>query len=107
MGSAEQAPIPDWARRERLADFAWLADDLHVLWPAAQHGHNTQGRGAVVIDTTARPDGDGHPFYFMPESTFERLERADALRMVRGYDPRAELAVMLLKAGSSDSTYRI
>src|SRR5512143_120394 len=105
MFNAEQAAMPDWARRERLADFAWLADNLQVLWPAAQHGHKAQGRGAVVIDTTATPDGDGHPFYFMPEATFERLEHADALRMVRRYDPTAELVVMLLKTGERDSTY--
>lgn len=107
MTVAERPDIPYWAQGERLVDVAWLADNLQVLWPAARNGYKAQGRGAVVIDTTATPDGDGHPIYYMPAATFERLEHADALRMIHRYDPAAELVVMILKTGDRDSTYRV
>jgi len=99
--------IPDWAQQERNSDYAWIQENLHVLWPAAERSYKEQGRGAIVVDTTSRPTGEGNPFYYMDEEGLRAMEHTDALRMARAYAPTWELITMLLKNGGRDSTYRI
>jgi hypothetical protein len=100
-------PIPEWAERERLSDMAWLAENLHVLWPAAQTAFAALGRGAITVDTTSTPTNAGHPFYYLTQEQVNALGDADALRMVGEYDPSWELVTMLLKIEERVSTYRI
>ena len=99
--------MPEWARRERASDLRWVQENMHVLWPAAEQSYIKEGRGAIVVDTTSRPTGAGNPFFYMPEAGVEKLNDADALRMVKAYDPDSELVAMLLKAQKRVSTYRI
>jgi hypothetical protein len=103
----ERPSLPDWAERERTGDLGWLTENLHVLWPAAQTSYAEEGRGAIVVDTTSRPTGAGNPFLYVAESGIERMQDADALRMVRAYDPTWELVTMLMKKERRLSTYRI
>src|SRR2546421_1002583 len=100
-------PIPDWAERERHSDMAWLAENLHVLWPAAQAAAAEVGRGTITVDTTVHPPGKGHPFYYLTQEQVNELGDLDALRMVGEYDPTWELVTMLLKSEERVSTYRI
>lgn len=103
--------IPEWARKERESDLAWIGENLHVFLPAAQQGFRDSGRGALVIDTTTlvrHEQGMSHPFFFLAEKAIEEKESlVDALRMVRAYDPSWELVTVLLKPQDRESTYRI
>jgi len=78
-----------------------------VLWPVAEQSYIKEGRGAIVVDTTSRPTGAGNPFLYMPQAGVEKLNDADALRMVKQYDPDSEFVSMLLKHRKRVSTYRI
>jgi hypothetical protein len=103
--------IPEWAKKERASDMAWIQENLHVFVPAAQQGFADAGRGALVIDTTTlvrHEKGMSHPFVYLPEKAIEEQETFfDALRMVRAYDPSWEIVSVLLKPQNRVSTYQI
>jgi hypothetical protein len=100
--------MPAWAERERTSDMAWLAENLYVLWPAAQAAYSEHGRGAVTVDTTVHPPGaSGHPFWYMTQEQLIDLGDPDILRMVAEYDPSWELVATLLKVQERTSTYRV
>jgi hypothetical protein len=86
---------------------AWIAENAHVFWPAAQQQHQALGRGAIVVDTTLRPTGGGHPFAYYPQTHINETGDEDARRMVREYDPAAEMVVVLLKPQDRVSVYRM
>jgi len=106
MSFAERR-IPNWAAQERGRDLTWIEENLHIFWPAAQSNYQEQGRGAIVVDTTARPTGAGHPFTYLPELGIVQMRDQDALRMVRAYDPTWEFVTMLFKSQNRVSTYRV
>jgi hypothetical protein len=108
MPEREHAPIPEWARRERASDLAWIMENVHVLWPAAQQGFAEWGRGALLIDTTSQPvEGGGHPFGYFPQDVIEEQGDEDAQRLVREYDPPTEFVSVLLKPEDRVSSYRL
>ena len=107
MFGPEQRHIPDWAQRERGADLAWIRENLHVLWPMARQAYDEAGRGAIVVDTTIRPAGLGHPFGYFPREMVEEYGNEDTLRMVLEYDPTREMVTVLLKTANRSSTYRV
>ncbi len=79
--------LPSWAERARAFDLAWISENLRVLWPVARQGYEERGRGAIVVDTTQRPTGEGHPFGYFPQAVVEQTGDEDTQRMVREYDP--------------------
>lgn len=100
--------IPEWAKRERTSDMAWIAENMHVFWPAAKEQYEENGRGAIVVDTTVQPDPDaGHPFGYFPEEVIDEHGDEDTQRMVKQYDPDKELVITLLKSQGRSSIYRI
>ncbi len=105
--TVEQDQIPDWARRDREHDMEWIRENLFIFWPAATEAYVKTGRGAIVVDTTSRPTGEGHPFGYFTQAFVEERDVEDVKRMVREYDPDQELVVVLLKADDHISTYRI
>jgi hypothetical protein len=107
MPHPERQQIPDWAQRERTSDLAWIGENLHVFWPAAQQGYQEHGRGAIVVDTTSRPTGAGHPFAYLPQAGIEQMNEVDAIRMMKAYDPTWEFVTMLFKSQDRLSTYRV
>ena len=107
MTEREGSGIPEWAEQERTGDLAWVAENLHVLWPAAQVGYETVGRGAVVVDTTTRPTGEGHPFGYLDQEAIEQGADTDTQRLVREYDPSWEMVTSLLKTEDRISSYRV
>lgn len=99
---------PAWAERERQSDLKWINENIHVFWPAAQSQYQEQGRGVIMVDTTSRPTGEGHPFaYFPEEAVKEHGGDEDIERMIREYDPTREFVVVLLKSQDRMSTYRV
>ena len=102
--------IPDWARKERVSDWAWIAENMYVLWPATQKAYQERGKGALMIDTRVvgkHEKGEGNPMYYLTEDALEQSEQyPDALRMVRAYDPTWEMIAVLMKQGR-ESTYRV
>jgi hypothetical protein len=107
MPEREQGNLPDWVEQERAGDMAWIKENLHVFWPAAQLGFETVGRGAVVVDTTARPTGAGHPFGYLDQVALEQGWDEDIRQMVNEYDPSWEMVTSLLKSQERVSTYRV
>jgi hypothetical protein len=99
--------MPAWAKRERGSDLIWITENMHVFWPAAQKQYQQHGRGAVVVDTTSRPTGAGHPFTYYPQAQVNETEDEDAQRMVREYDPQSEMVIILLKPQDRVSVYRV
>lgn len=103
-----RSEIPNWAKRERQSDLAWIAENLFVLWPAAQAQYKMFGRGAIVVDTTVQPiAGAGHPFAYFPEAMVKEIGTEQEQRLVANYNPQIELVVMLIKPGGKVSGYRI
>lgn len=107
MTAEKKRPIPEWARRERGEDLRWIGENLHVFWPAAQAAFAELGRGAIVVDTTSQPTGEGNPFGYYPQEMIEAKDDEDIKRMVREYDPERDLVIVLLKAEERMSSYRV
>ena len=107
MTKSERGLFPAWAEKDRAGDLAWIRENLHVFWPAAQQGQEEFGRGAIVVDTTLRPTGEGHPFGYLPQQKVEEVGDEDAQRMVREYDPGWEMVTVLLKPHDRVSVYRV
>lgn len=109
--SPERKPhIPEWAQRERLADLAWIVENLAEFWAAAQQGYEAAGRGALAVDTTAQPEPDkGNPMYYFTQEQLSLLAFAgeDEIRMVAEYDPTWQFVAMLLKEQARVSSYRV
>ena len=85
----------------------WIAENLHLFWPAAQAAYAELGRGAITVDTTDSSSGTGHPDRYLTQEQLNRLGDNDASRMVAEYEPNWELVTMLLKSEERVSTYRI
>jgi hypothetical protein len=63
---------------------AWITGNLHIFWPEAQAGYEDLGRGAIVVDTTLRPTGGGHPFGYLPQNLIVAFGDPDAIRIGYG-----------------------
>ena len=102
-------PIPGWAKRERDSDFAWIRENQHLFWDAAQEQYKKLGRGAIVIDTTSQPlgIGTGNPFMYCPQEEIDQTDDKDVQRMLQEYDPETEIVVVLLKKHNKVSSYRL
>ena len=80
--------FPKWAERERRSDMGWIAENAHILWPAAQTAYTALGRGAITVDTTSQPiAGLGNPFAYLAQAELDPLQDVDMQRMLRDYDP--------------------
>jgi hypothetical protein len=102
--------IPEWARRERLADLAWIAENLPEFWDAAQRGFEGFGRGVVAVDTTLQPEPDsGNPLFYLPQELIPEMPFCgeDEIRMAAAYDPSWQFVAMLLKAQDRVSSYQV
>jgi hypothetical protein len=99
---------PRWAEQERLGDMAWIAENMDVFWTAAQAGYAEWGRGAVTVDTTARPArGGGNPLWYVTQEQVGEYFGPDEIRMVAVYEPPWQFVAILLKQEGRVSAYRI
>ena len=95
----ERGHIPDRAVRERQRDMEWIGENLLIFGPVAAAAFDEEGRGAIVVDITSRPTGQGHPFGYVLQAEVEELDDEDIRRMVREYDPDHEFVVVMLGMG--------
>jgi hypothetical protein len=104
MTEQDRRRWPDWAEQERAGDLAWIQENLHIFWPAAQLSHETVGRGAIVVDITLRPTGGGHPFGYLDQPAIEQGMPEDTQRFVREYGPscRAEGEASRVEPGQEE-----
>jgi hypothetical protein len=107
MAERGEKHIPGWAEQERASDLVWLCENLHIFWPASQLGYQTVGRGAIVVDTTIRLTGAGHPFGYMDQAAIEQSGDEDTQRLVGEYTPSREFVTTLLKTEERVSSYRL
>ncbi|HEX9870552.1 MAG TPA: hypothetical protein VGC99_18555 [Candidatus Tectomicrobia bacterium] len=63
--------------------------------------------GALVVDTTVRPTGAGHPFGYVSQEQVRQFGSKDEIRMVTVYDPSWEMVIVLLKPRDRISSYRV
>ena len=103
----ERNNLPSWAERERWTDLAWITSQLPLLHVAAEMAFQSLGRGAIVVDTTSRAAGERLPCAYFTAEAIQRYEDAHINRLVTQYDPQDELVIVLLKAESRTSSYRI
>jgi len=85
----------------------WIKENLHVFLSAATAAFAEYGRGAIVVDTTSRPTGEGHPFGYFPQEIVEEGDDEDIKRMVKEYDPEKDIVIVMLKPDDKMSTYRV
>ena len=104
---AEKTELTDWAAKEREADLDWIEENLHIFIPVAQSEYDENGRGAIIVNASERAEGKGHPFGYLPQANIEEFEDEEVIRMVREYDPKQELVIVLLKPKNRESTYRV
>ena len=103
----EKPDLPAWALRERQSDLGWIAENLHVFLPVVESASDEIGRGAIVVDTTSRPTGEGNPFGYLSQAEIDQHDDEDIKRMVQEYDPANEFVVVLLKSDDRTSSYRV
>ena len=103
----ERNNIPSWAERERWSDLAWISPQLPTFYMAATMAFEDLGRGAIVVDTTSIATGAGHPCDYFTAEAIQRYEDAHINRLVTQYVPQEELVIVLLKAESRTSSYRL
>lgn len=105
---AERRDTPEWARKEREGDLAWIQENASVIQFVARTSHEAGGRGVVAVDTTfnALPEF-GLAFAYFSQEAVDELYDEDTKRMVREYDPDHEFVLVLLKPEDRTSTYRI
>lgn len=104
---SQKRKVPGWANRQRAADLAWVMENAHIFWPAAQEQFRSVGRGAIVVDTTQRPTGEGHPFTYMTDAQLREDRFTDASRLIAQYDPSNEIVIIMIKRLLHVSSYRI
>lgn len=95
----------EWATPAEAIDR--IIENLYVFQPAAAAAYAEQGRGALVVDTTVRPTGAGHPFTYVPQTMFEEGDDEDIRRMVREYNPDEVLVLLMIQPYLRRSTYRV
>jgi hypothetical protein len=92
---------------ERQSDLDWIRENTHLFLPMAREGFDRFGRGALVVDTTQQPTGEGHPFGYFPQEMLEDEADEDTLRLVSEYEPDGEFVAVLLKHRYRVSSYRL
>ena len=107
MTEGDQAPLPEWAIRERQIDLAWLAKNVTTFWALAEQGYTLMGRGALLIDVISTAEKGETPLLFRSQITIERTGDEDVQRMVREYNPSGEFVAVLLKLEGRVSSYRL
>ena len=90
---------------DRLSDLRWIAENMHILFPAALEKVGVSCRGCIVVDCTVVIEG-GNRFAFVPQAEMPPGE-PELARMVREYEPGTQVVVHLLKADDNTSTYRV
>lgn len=107
MPAEYKRDMPDWASQEREADHKWVQDHAAVFFRAANTAFENSSRGALVVDTTTRILGKGHPFGYVTQDELARLNDDDIDRIVGEYEPEYEFVIVLWKTGDRTSTYRV
>ena len=68
------------------------------------------GRGAIGTDTTTlvpHEGGRSNPFGYFILEEFEKQDRQDAIRLVKGYEPDWEFVCVRLKGAGRECAYRV
>ena len=91
-------------------ELTWIRDNLVAFWSTAYAGYYDEGRGAVVIDTTAEPLGEDTPFYYVQQSRFAEQEE-DVSRqladLVADYDPRQQFIAVFIRPRAEEREFSI
>jgi hypothetical protein len=85
---------------------AWIGENFEAFWSAAQQQYREEGPGAIVVDTTVQGANGGHPFSYYSQDQLAELGDPDTQRMVREYNPKMDIVVVLLKPKNRLSVYR-
>lgn len=103
---AEPELLPDWGKREKAQDLAWIQDNVHRLWPVARLGYDLVGRGSVVVDTRIVQSG-GYLVGYANQTAIDHDFGYETSQFVRDYDPDWEFVTAMLKSQDRISSYRL
>jgi len=104
----EQERLPFRAKlKERWVDLDWIIHNLIIFAPAAEAGHRSFGRGALIVDISNINEDKAFPFAYFSQEEIALYEDKDINQMIAAYDPLEELVIILIKAKQLPRSYRV
>ena len=94
---ASGAETPD-----KAAEFVWLKENRNAFFLYVRDQFAEQGRGALVIDTTAEPLGEETPFYYASQDKIAEQDDEVSRRLatfVGEYEPEVEFVAVFIRSG--------
>ena len=110
MKETDPRHIPPEPDKTTAAELAWLKENLHIFWAAAEIGYRDEGRGALVIDAYSEPLGQATQFHYTPQAQFEEQEDEVSGRMVEyisEYNPRHEFVAVIISQPEEEYEFRL
>ena len=93
---------------QRIKDMHLIRDSWQTLWNGGQKQYPTDGRGLLIILADKPPlPGQGYPILWLTEAQLRTAGDADAERIVRKYDPRNEIVVLVDHGKGGSSVYQV
>ena len=67
----EHRQAAEQVRPEKERDLTWIAENQDIFWLSATVAYEILGRGALVVDLSSEPMGNGHRFSYSTEGELE------------------------------------
>ena len=99
---------PNMNPAQRTSDMQLIRDSWQTLWSGGRKQYRTDGRGLLIILADKPPlAGQGYPILWLTEAQLKTAGDADAERMVRKYDPRKEILILVDHGKGGSSVYQV
>lgn len=93
---------------QRASDLQLIRESRRTLWSGGRKQYRIDGRGLLIILADKPPlPGQGYPIMWLTEAQLRTAGDADAGRMVRKYDPRKEIVVLVDRGKGGSSVYQV
>ena len=92
---------------QRQLELNWIGQNAPLFSAKASGYFVLVGRGAIIVDTAARPLSEGPLFTYFSKEQMEHIADGDIDDMVDDYNPENEFIVLLLLPENQTRPYRI